>query len=207
MSSWIIYSIGFVAQLLFSARLISQWFLSEKAKKVKTPTIYWKLSLLAAIMLFIYGYLRNDLPIIIGQILIYGVYFQNLKLQDEWKTSNIIFKITVFLAPFLITTYLIFFNQKTWNDFVQNDNIATWLILVGVIGQLIYTCRFIYQWIYSEKHEKSSLPKGFWILSLTGSTIIFIYAIFRKDPVLLAAHFFGAIVYIRNLFLIKKNGD
>jgi lipid-A-disaccharide synthase-like uncharacterized protein len=207
MSSWIIYSIGFFAQSLFSIRLITQWFLSEKAKKVKTPTVYWKLSLLAALLLFTYGYLREDLPIMIGQILIYGVYFRNLKLQDEWKSSRLIFKITVFLVPILIAGYLLLFSQKQWSDFLQNESIALWLIVLGIIGQTIYACRFIYQWIYSEKHEESSFPKGFWILSLTGSVIIFTYAIFRKDPVLLAAHFFGSIVYIRNLFLIKKNDN
>ena len=143
----------------------------------------------------------------IGQIMIYGVYFRNLKLQHEWNDSQLIFKITVFLIPVLIAGYLIFYGQKQWSDLLQNDNIALWLIILGIIGQLIYTCRFIYQWIYSEKHKKSSLPKGFWILSLAGSTLIFTYAIFRKDPVLLAAHFFGAIVYIRNLILIKKNDD
>ncbi len=207
MNNWLVYGIGFLAQLLFSTRLITQWFLSEKAKKVKTPTLYWKLSLLASLLLFAYGYLRNDLPIMIGQVLIYGVYFRNLKLQHEWKDSRLIFKITVFTAPLLIAGYLLFFSQKQWSDFLQNENIAVWLIVLGIVGQLVYTCRFIYQWIYSEKHKKSSLPKGFWILSLTGSALIFTYAIFRKDPVLLAAHFFGAIVYIRNLFLIKINND
>ena len=206
-NDWIIYGIGFFAQMLFSTRLITQWLLSEKAKKVKTPTLYWKLSLLAAILLFIYGYLREDLPIMIGQILIYGVYFRNLKLQEEWKSSRLIFKITVFLAPVLIAGYLLLYSQKQWSDFLQNENIALWLIILGIIGQLVYTGRFIYQWIYSEKHNKSSLPKGFWILSLSGSALIFTYAIFRKDPVLLAAHFFGSMVYIRNLFLIKKNNN
>ncbi|PKP28207.1 MAG: lauroyl acyltransferase, partial [Bacteroidetes bacterium HGW-Bacteroidetes-18] len=45
MSGWIIYSIGFLAQLLFSGRLILQWILSEKSKKVLTPSIFWKISL------------------------------------------------------------------------------------------------------------------------------------------------------------------
>jgi len=63
MSNWIIYGIGFLAQLLFSVRLINQWFLSEKAEKIKTPILFWKLSLFGSILLFIYGYLRNDLAI------------------------------------------------------------------------------------------------------------------------------------------------
>ena len=201
MNDWTIYSIGFLAQLLFSIRLISQWFLSEKAKKVKTPTLYWKISLLAALLLFIYGYLRDDLPIMLGQAFIYTIYFRNLKLQHEWKETNLIFKITVILTPILIAAYLIFFSEQTLKSLVENEDIPLWLVIVGIIGQVVYTSRFIYQWVYSERHEKSSLPKGFWILSLSGYIIIFTYAIFRRDPVLLAAHFFGAIVYIRNLFL------
>ena len=30
MSNWIVYGIGFLAQILFSGRLIVQWILSEK---------------------------------------------------------------------------------------------------------------------------------------------------------------------------------
>jgi len=67
MESWPIFAIGFLAQLLFSARLISQWFLSEKSKEVETPVLFWKLSLLASILLFTYGYLRDDFAIMLGQ--------------------------------------------------------------------------------------------------------------------------------------------
>ena len=69
MSSIIIYSIGFIAQILFSSRLIIQWFYSEKKNKIITPTIFWVLSLLGSFLLFIYGYLRNDFAIMLGQSL------------------------------------------------------------------------------------------------------------------------------------------
>ena len=205
MSNWIIYGIGFLAQLLFSVRLINQWFLSEKAEKIKTPILFWKLSLFGSILLFIYGYLRNDLAIMLGQFLVYAVYFRNLQLQDEWKSSNIVLKLTVIGVPILIAAYLLFLSDLKLQDLLDGKNIAPWLIALGILGQIVYTSRFFYQWIYSEQHEKSSLPLGFWILSLAGSTIIFTYAIFRKDPVLLAAHFFGGMVYIRDLFLLKKS--
>ncbi len=205
MSNWLIYGIGFLAQLLFSVRLINQWFLSEKAEKVKTPRLFWKLSLFGSMLLFIYGYLRNDLAIMLGQFLVYAVYFRNLHLQNEWKSSNIILKLTVIGVPILIAAYLIFLSELKLQDLLDGENIAAWLIVLGILGQIVYTSRFFYQWIYSEQHEKSSLPLGFWILSLAGSIIIFTYAIFRRDPVLLAAHFFGGMVYIRDLFLLKKS--
>ncbi|MBT8319255.1 MAG: lipid-A-disaccharide synthase N-terminal domain-containing protein, partial [Gramella sp.] len=50
----------------------------------------------------------------------------------------------------------------------------------------------------------SSLPLGFWLLSTLGSSIIITYAVFREDPVLLAGHGFGLIMYLRNIN-IQKN--
>ncbi|MDT0675436.1 lipid-A-disaccharide synthase N-terminal domain-containing protein [Autumnicola musiva] len=204
MNQWITFAIGFMAQLLFSARLVSQWFLSEKAKKVETPVMFWKLSLLASILLFTYGYLREDLAIMLGQFLIYGVYWRNLSIQNEWKNRRFIFKLLVVLFPILIISYIAIFGRLDWKDLVKGDNIAPWMIALGIFGQLVYTCRFFYQWYYAEKFHKSTLPKGFWILSLMGSSLLFTYGIFRKDPVLISAHFFGGIIYTRDLYLSKR---
>jgi lipid-A-disaccharide synthase-like uncharacterized protein len=45
---------------------------------------------------------------------------------------------------------------------------------------------------------------GFWGLSLSGSSLIFVYAVFRRDPVLLAGHALGMIAYIRNISILRK---
>lgn len=207
MDNWPIYAIGFLAQLLFSARLITQWFLSEKAKKVETPVIFWKLSLLASILLFTYGYLREDLAIMLGQFLIYGIYWRNLRIQGEWKKRRLIFKLLVVSFPIVITAYIVLFGSLTWNDLFTTENISGWLIGLGIFGQIVYTSRFFYQWYYSEKVQESSLPLGFWVLSLIGSGILFTYGIFRDDPVLIAAHFFGGAIYIRDIYLMKKSNS
>jgi lipid-A-disaccharide synthase-like uncharacterized protein len=55
MDSIIIYSIGFLAQILFSSRLIIQWFYSEKKNKIITPSVFWILSLLGSFFII---YLR-----------------------------------------------------------------------------------------------------------------------------------------------------
>lgn len=206
-SSWFVYAIGFLAQLLFSARLIMQWIKSEKTNKIETPTLFWKLSLQGAVLLFIYGYLRDDMAIMLGQFLVYGGYFRNLQLQGEWGRSGIMFKIYVITLPILIALYLFFFGELNWSDLIEGDNISTWLIVLGIVGQLVYTSRFIYQWIHAERNQESDLPKNFWIISLVGSSLILTYGIFRNDPVLIAAHFFGGIVYIRNLFIIRNSGE
>ena len=204
MSDWLIYSIGFVAQILFSSRLIIQWIVSEKQKRVITPTTFWTLSLVASFLLFIYGYLRQDFAIMLGQSLTYFIYIHNLQLQGEWKRFPKVVQWTLLLIPTLIIIYY-FNNNKIDVDLLfKNENIPFWLLILGIVSQLIFTFRFVYQWLYSEFKKVSALPFGFWLLSLVGSLSILVYAIFRRDPVLFVGHGLGTIIYTRNLFLIKR---
>jgi lipid-A-disaccharide synthase-like uncharacterized protein len=204
MSNWIIYSIGFLAQLLFSGRLILQWLLSEKRKKVLTPSIFWKLSLFASFLLFVYGYLRNDFAIMLGQALTYFIYIRNLQLQGEWQKSPKLLRWFLWIFPALLVVYS--FNNNTYDivKLLKNENIPVWLLILGSVAQVIFTLRFVYQWIYSEKNKESSLPFGFWLLSLVGSILILIYAVLRKDPVLLAGHLMGSIIYFRNILILRN---
>ncbi|MEE4137121.1 MAG: lipid-A-disaccharide synthase N-terminal domain-containing protein, partial [Desulforhopalus sp.] len=55
----------------------------------------------------------------------------------------------------------------------------------GIAGQLVFTFRFVYQWLYSERRHESLLPIGFWAISITGSAMVLSYAVIRRDPVLL----------------------
>ena len=88
MSNLFVLSIGFLAQLFFSARILVQWFLSEKAGKVLSPSIFWIFSLMGAYLLCIYGWLRNDFAIILGQFMSYYVYLWNLKEKGIWKNAS-----------------------------------------------------------------------------------------------------------------------
>jgi lipid-A-disaccharide synthase-like uncharacterized protein len=204
MSDWLIYSIGFLAQILFSSRLLIQWIQSEKVKKVVTPLLFWQLSLLASFLLFIYGWFRSDFAIMLGQVLTYFIYIRNLQIQGFWKKLHKLFRIFLFVFPVILVIYSYNNGQFDMQRFFKNEDIPLWLIILGSIAQIIFTLRFVYQWIYSEKKKESSLPLGFWILSITGSLLIIIYAILRKDPVLFTGHIFGSFVYIRNILLIKK---
>jgi len=80
---------------------------------------------------------------------------------------------------------------------------TSWLIL-GFLGQALFSMRFLIQWIYSEKHKKSIIPKAFWYFSLAGGITLFSYAILRQDPVFIAGQGLGLFVYIRNLMFIKQ---
>ena len=82
-------------------------------------------------------------------------------------------------------------------------------LTIGFLGQGLFASRFIVQWIYSEKMKESSIPISFWYLSIAGGIGLLIYAISRKDPVIITGQLFGILIYTRNLILIyrKKNNE
>ena len=202
MNDWLVYGIGLTAQLLFSSRLLIQWITSEKQRKVITPTLFWTLSLLASFLLFVYGYLRYDFAIMLGQSLTYYIYIRNLQLQQQWTKFPKLFRWFLLVFPVFIVIYYFNNNQIDLDLLFKNENIPNWLLALGIVSQTVFTFRFIYQWIYSEKTRTSSLPIGFWILSLSGSILIMAYAIFRNDWVLILGHGLGMIIYSRNIYLI-----
>jgi lipid-A-disaccharide synthase-like uncharacterized protein len=207
MSSWQVYTIGFIAQALFSARLLLQWIASEKQKKVLTPSNFWKVSLFASFLLFVYGYLRNDFSIMLGQALTYFIYIRNMQLQGEWKKMSHWLQLFLYFFPVILFIYSYNNNIYDVQNLFFNDKIPLWLLVLGSTAQVIFTLRFVYQWVYSERIKKSVLPLGFWLLSFAGAVLILIYAVLRKDPVLFVGHLAGSVIYVRNMVLIRREDD
>ena len=94
-----------------------------------------------------------------------------------------------------------FFNNLSYLEII--------FLIIGFTGQGLFASRFVVQWIYSENKGESVIPVAFWYLSIFGGIGLLIYAISRKDPVIITGQLFGIIVYVRNLVLIyrkaKKN--
>ncbi len=86
---------------------------------------------------------------------------------------------------------------------VFSQNIDLWVI-VGFLGQGLFTARFIVQWLASEKAERSVIPLAFWFFSIGGALLLLVYAVYRRDPVFIVGQGFGIFVYIRNLVLISR---
>jgi len=196
--------IGFVGQGLFFSRFLFQLFLSEKNKKVITPSIFWKLSLIASVIFFLYGYLREDFSIMLGQSLTYFIYIRNLQLQGEWKKLPKFFQLFLFAFPIFIVIYAYNNGVYDLDALFNNESIPFWLLMLGIVSQLVFIFRFVFQWLSSEKKKESHLPLGFWRISLVGSALILTYSIFREDIVLFLSHSVGMLVYIRNIILLKK---
>ena len=85
----------------------------------------------------------------------------------------------------------------------MSSNEYIWLA-VGLLGQGIFSARFIIQWLVSEKEKKSVIPVAFWYLSLLGGVTLLMYALYKRDPVFIIGQFSGIFIYSRNLFLIHR---
>ena len=142
-----IYVIGFLAQVFFSARILLQWILSERAKKVISPAIFWQLSIVGAYLLFVYGWLRDDFAIILGQVISYYIYIWNLDKKHQWKKLPMIIRALLLLTPVVAILYMLKDVCVFVDQFFRNEKIPLWLLVYGSMGQIIFTLRFVYQWI------------------------------------------------------------
>ena len=79
---------------------------------------------------------------------------------------------------------------------------AIW-VTFGLLGQLLFTARFIVQWLASEKAGKSVVPITFWYFSICGGLVVLAYGIHKFDPVIILGQLPGTAIYARNLWLIR----
>ncbi len=75
---------------------------------------------------------------------------------------------------------------------------------IGLFGQLMFSARFLVQWIASERAGRSLVPVMFWYFSIAGSLILLCYAIARRDPVFTLGQSFGLFIYLRNLYFLRR---
>ena len=88
------------------------------------------------------------------------------------------------------------FRVDHWGEF--------WWVVVGLAGQLMFSMRFLIQWISSERARKSVMPVAFWYFSLAGGAILLTYAIYRRDPVFMLGQGMGLMIYARNIHFIWR---
>lgn len=201
MSDVAVYILGFVAQGLFSARTIIQWISSERTRRIESPTAYWLFSVAGAWLLFLYGWLRDDFSIILGQVISYYIYLWNLGAKGLWRRLPAVLKVVLLFTPSVAAVMILRDVTGFATEFFCNDSVPMWLLIFGSSGQVIFTLRFVYQWLYSRRRGDSSLPLGFWIMSILGSVVIVIYGAIRLDPILILGQSIGLVAYARNIII------
>lgn len=196
--------IGLLAQAAFAARMLVQWIMSEKAKSVVNPALFWWLSLLGALAMSLYGYLRSDFAILCAQLVSFYIYIYNLQLKQELLRFGKLFALSIIVAPLV----MLMLEVKDLTSFVQSflngQTITYGWMAVGLIGQFLFSFRFVYQVVISHRKGQSILPPAFWYISLIAALMVQVYGIYRLDIVLIIGQVGGMVTYVRNIMLIKK---
>ena len=71
---------GLIAQLFFTARFLVQWISSERAGKSVVPMAFWFFSMGGGLMTLVYGIVKREPVIIVGQALATIIYIRNIML-------------------------------------------------------------------------------------------------------------------------------
>ena len=79
-----------------------------------------------------------------------------------------------------------------------------WWIVLGFVAQALFTMRFLVQWIASERAGRSVVPMAFWVFSIGGGVLLFVYALYRRDPVFILGQGLGVFIYLRNLYFVLR---
>ena len=79
---------GLVAQLFFTARFLVQWISSERAGKSVVPMAFWTFSIGGGLMTLVYGVVKREPVIILGQALATIIYVRNIMLIIKDRASG-----------------------------------------------------------------------------------------------------------------------
>ena len=195
-----VYLLGLAGMGIYGTRIVVQWYMSERSHRVETPEIYWVMSSIGAVVLYIYGWLRKDFSIIFGESLSYYIYMWNMSIMGLYKRVPKVVIVIQALFPVVILALISHDMSSFVDSFLHNEDVPPKLLWFGIAGQFTYEIRSVYQLVYSMRRKESILPLGHWLLAVAGSVMIIAYGLIRHDWVLVIGQF-AVFFSIRNIMI------
>jgi lipid-A-disaccharide synthase-like uncharacterized protein len=218
----VLYPLGFLASLAFSARGLSQWLYSEAKGTSSVTHLFWRLSLVGNVLLLIHSLIQSQVHVALVQTANGLISWRNLNLlgphDRRIRFRNVVTTLIVALIATLIVSSrisVLFTGSVDWIRVPtlpwtepQQQHASPTLHFLGTVGMLLFASRFWIQWWCAEMASSSVLPATFWWISLIGAALSLFYFGAITDPVNLVGPLFGMIPYIANLRLIyrKRSG-
>ena len=195
-TGWTLFGL-LMGNALFTSRVLVQWVLSEKRGRSVTPPAYWWLSLVATLAMIAYGFQRRKVEFIVAYIINMLPYVRNLVLCYRPTKGAGPIRLALCAAAVLLALVVLISVRQA--ELVQ----GAWFY-VGFAGAMLFSSRFLIQWLHSERLGRSELPLTFWCISLAGSTVLLVCSVHDGDLVYILSFLFNGIPYVRNIMLIGR---
>ncbi len=191
--------LGWTADGLFFSRFLVQWIASERASKSVAPRSFWWLSLFGAVCLALYTNHRGEPVLFAGAVITGLIYARNLMIAYGRAGVRLGLLSTSALA--LLAAWVLVRGANSRADLASAP---VWLVC-SIVGQSLWSSRFVVQWWMAEREQRVQFPRSFWWISLAGNMLLLAYAIHRADPILIVGYTPGPLVQIRNLMLSHRS--
>lgn len=80
---WVLF--GLFGQFVFFSRVFVQWLASERKKAIVVPISYWHLSIVGAMILFVYAVHQRDTVFILAYILNIAIFWRSLVIHRNQR--------------------------------------------------------------------------------------------------------------------------
>ena len=132
------FFIGLMSQLCYGARQLVQWVMTERLKRVVSPTGYWAFSLAGCCFMLWYGWLREDIVILLGQILSFYVYVLNLDYKGAWRRVPLPVRVILYFVPVVALIATAVNAPHLVDRFIHNPHIPLGLMIYAATGVLAH---------------------------------------------------------------------
>jgi len=189
--------LGWFSTLCAFGRFLVQWIVSERNKRSVAPRVFWVISLAGAVFFGAYCAYRSQYVLLVGTIVNGAIYGRNLWIDGRPARARL-GSTAAALAAVVAIASLVFAGQLSLRS---DPNSSTLWVACAVLGQGLWSSRFVIQWYFTERAGTSHFPPIFWWVSLLGNAALLSYAIHLADPIYCVSFLFGPVVQISNLIL------
>ncbi len=163
--------LGALGAVCFFSRFLIQWLASERAKRSVSPRSFWWFSLAGSILQGAAALAQREWVLVPGFLVNGSIYVRNLVLAHRPGGSRL-GPVPAALIGLLAGLGLILLRGGTPED---STGSPPWILLAGVLGQVVWSVRFLVQWYFTERRGTSYFPLAFWWITLAGAGLNLLY--------------------------------
>lgn len=201
-----LYPLGYLSTVAFGLRFFIQWLYSESKGQSVVIRPFWWLSLIGNLLLLGHALIQMQFHVCLVQAINGVIAWRNLNLmKPETEQKSLAFTLSLMGFFILSVTSYFFFSGIEWFHAPQATvPIAMAWHLLGLVGLILFSSRFVVQWWDAEWQHQSVLGLSFWSMSIAGGLLSILYFAQLHDTVNLIGPSLGMIPYIRNMMLLRK---